>query len=180
MKTEKLSVRALSERDIVPLSAYWLEADAAFMTSMGVDTTKIPEKEEWEKMLREQLGQSLENKKSYCLIWEMDGEAIGHSNINKIIYGEEAYMHLHLWKNEVRKKGIGTELVKLSLPYFFSNMRLKKLYCEPYKLNPAPNRTLEKTGFTFLKTYSCIPGWINFEQEVNLWEMKREKFEKMV
>jgi hypothetical protein len=52
------------------------------------------------------------------------------------------------------------------------------LYCEPYALNPAPNKTLEKLGFKFLKTYTTIPGWINFEQEVNLWELKNNIFKK--
>jgi len=85
-------------------------------------------------------------------------------------------MHLHLWNKDVRKKGYGTRFVKLSLPYFFGNYQLKKLFCEPYALNPAPNKTLEKAGFEFIKEYTTIPGFINFEQPVCLWEMRFEKF----
>ncbi len=88
-------------------------------------------------------------------------------------------MHLHIWNSEVRKMGLGTQLVKMSLPYFFKNMNLKKLYCEPYALNPAPNNTLKKVGFEFVKEYITIPGFLNFEQQVNLWELTYDKFKEV-
>jgi RimJ/RimL family protein N-acetyltransferase len=109
-------------------------------------------------------GQSIEEKKSYCIIWLVDDTPVGHSNINKIVFGEEAFMHLHIWDNTIRKKGFGTEMVKRTLPYFFNNYKLRNLYCEPYALNAAPNKTLEKVGFEFVKQYTTTPGWINFEQ----------------
>jgi RimJ/RimL family protein N-acetyltransferase len=165
----KISVREMQENDIESIIKYWHTSDKEFLTGMGVDLNKIPTREEMEKMLHQQLDQPYEEKGSYCLIWEVDGEAVGHSNVNKIIFGEEAYMHLHLWKNAVRQKGFGTELVKMTVPYFFKNLKLKKLYCEPYALNPAPNKTLEKAGFKFVRTYITTPGWLNFEQQVNLY-----------
>ena len=110
------------------------------------------------------------------MIWQMDNEPIGHCNVNKIKFGEEAYMHLHLWNSDGRKKGMGAELVKMSLPYFFEKLELKKIYSEPYALNPAPNKTLVKAGFTFVKEYITTPGFLNFEQPVNLWELTYEQF----
>jgi RimJ/RimL family protein N-acetyltransferase len=121
----------------------------------------------------------IEEKKSYCIIWQADGKAIRHSNINKTIFGQEAYMHLHLWNTGLRKKGWATKLVELTLPWFFEKYKLKKLYCEPYALNPAPNKVLEKAGFEFLKTFTTTPGWINFEQPVNLWTMSYQQYKKM-
>ena len=67
---------------------------------MGVDLTKMPSKEEWHKMLKEQLHHRPEEKRSYCIIWMMNERPIGHSHFNKIIFGEEAYMHLHIWDAE--------------------------------------------------------------------------------
>jgi [ribosomal protein S5]-alanine N-acetyltransferase len=118
--------------------------------------------------------------KSYCIIWEVDRTAIGHSNINKIKPGIEAYMHLHIWTPEFRKRGFGTEFIRKSLPFFFETFNLKKLYCEPYALNDAPNRTLEKAGFAFIKNYITVPGWLNFEQPVNLWELSVEKYSEKI
>src|SRR5688572_3070504 len=121
-----LSVREMQQKDIDPIIQYWLTPEKEFLTGMGVDLNKIPAAEELRNMLQEQLDQPIEKKQSYCMIWEVDGIAVGHSNINNIIFGEEAFMHLHLWNNDVRQKGLGTELVKMTTPYFFKNLELKK------------------------------------------------------
>lgn len=60
-------------------------------------------------------------------------------------------MHLHLWEANKRRKGIGAQLVKLSLAYFFNDLKLKQLFSESYALNSAPNKVLKKIGFTFIK-----------------------------
>lgn len=176
MNTDRLSVRELQRSDIGVLTGYWMNSSDAFLTSLGVDLSKMPSREQWISMLGEQLQQGYEEKKSYGIIWMYDGKPIGHSNVNKIIFGQEAYMHLHIWDADIRKKGLGNAFIKLTLPYFFTNLQLKTLYCEPYALNTAPNRTLEKAGFNFVKEYITTPGWLNFEQPVNLWEMSVEKF----
>ncbi len=175
----ELSVRELTESDIPLISDYWTFYEAPFMEGMGVDVSKLPTREALGIMLRDQIKQSYKEKKAYSLIWVVDGEAVGHNNVNRIVYGESAYMHLHMWKAGLRKQGIGTELVKLALPFFFKNLELQKIYCEPYALNPAPNKTLEKLGFTFVKKHTYVPGPICFEQEVNLWELSYDQFEKL-
>lgn len=170
-----LSVRELQPQDIEKITNYWLNASPDYLQAMGVDTAKMPTRPQWLSMIAEQLTQDYPDKKSYCLIWEVNGKPIGHSNTNKIIFGHEAYMHLHIWDKENRKKGYGLAFVKMTIPYFFKHLKIKTLYCEPYALNPSPNKTLEKAGFTLLKKVTCIPGWLNFEQEVNVWGMEKDK-----
>lgn len=174
-----LSVREIQSTDIDLLVDYWLNADSAYLQSMGADINKLPTRMQFNKMLAEQIDTPLKDKKSYALIWELDRKPIGHSNVNKIEFGKTATMHLHLWRSVSRKKGIGTALVRKSLPHFFEKLQLKKLVCEPYALNPAPNKTLNKVGFEFVKRYKTIPGTLNFEQEVNRWELTKEKFERI-
>lgn len=180
MTGPSLSVREIQERDIAPLTSYWLDADNDFLESLGVDTSKMLSKQDWELMLKEQIASAPADKKSYCIIWEMDQRPIGHSNINKIIPGQEAYMHLHIWDPEIRKRGFGMRFVRMTLPYFFSMYHLKTLYCEPYALNPAPNRTLEKLGFTLVREHVTVPGAINFEQPVKRWMLNYESFQKLM
>ncbi len=175
-----LSVREIQQSDIDPLSNYWFRSDPQFLINMGVDLSKMPTREQWENMLKEQISQPYLEKQSYCIIWLFNEEPIGHSNINRIIFGEEAYMHLHIWKYDKRAKGLGLQFVKMTLPYFFKNMQLKKICCEPYALNPAPNKTVEKLGFDFIKEYITVPGWINFEQPVKHWELTLEKFNSLM
>ncbi len=173
------SVREIQETDIELLIQYWQNADDDFLIAMGVDLAKLPSKTEWESMLNHVVNAPIEQKKSYCIIWLEDGEPIGHSNVNKILFADEAYMHLHLWNSNSRQKGIGVELVKKSIPLFFENLKLEKLFCEPFALNPAPNNALKKIGFEFQKSYTTIPGSINFEQPVNLWMMSKERKDEL-
>lgn len=166
-----LTVREIEAADIKPLSDYWFQATPEFLHKMGADINKLPTRPEWEAMLTRQLSQTYPEKQAYCIILEADEKPVGHCNVNKITFGQEAYMHLHIWREEKRQKGFGTKLVKMALPYFFQNLQLKNLYCEPYALNPAPNKTLQKLGFELVKEYVTTPGFINFEQPVKLWQL---------
>ena len=168
---QQLSVREIRESDIDLIIHYWLTAGDDYLTAMGVDLHKMPSKEEWQAMLTAQIQLPYSEKKSYCTIWELNGKPIGHSNVNNISFGEQAYMHIHIWYAEERKMGFGVAFIKMSLVLFFENLQLKKVCCEPYALNAAPNKTLAKAGFQFVKEYTTIPGSINFEQPVKLWEI---------
>jgi len=174
-----IKVREVQLKDVDLIVDYWLNSDPDFLVSMGVDLTKLPTRNGLSKMLTEQINTPLKSKKSYALIWELNGKQIGHSNVNGIEFGKQATMHLHLWKNDLRKKGFGTELVKKSLPFYFKELELNNLFCEPYTLNPAPNKTLEKVGFEFEKKYMTIPGSLNFKQEVNRWRLTKGKYNKI-
>ncbi len=171
-----LTVREIKEEDIPYICEYWMGATSEHLLGMGADPAKIPSREVFQNMLENQLKTPYPKKQGYCIIWELDGQAVGHCNTNKIIFGQEAYMHLHLWNSPHRRKGMGEQLVRKSLFYFFKNLEIKVLYCEPYALNPAPNKTLKKVGFKFVKEYLTIPGSLNFEQIVSRWEMPLEKF----
>lgn len=175
-----ITVREIQLKDVDSITDYWLNSDADHLIGMGVDLNKLPTRDQLKNMLAEQVYCDLLNKKSYALIWELDGHPVGHSNVNNIDYGNQATMHLHLWKSINRKKGIGTELVKKSLPFYFEKLKIKKLICEPYALNPAPNKTLQKVGFEFIKKHIIVPGTLNFEQEVNRWELTKENYSKLV
>ena len=174
-----LSVREIKESDIDLIADYWLNADPSFLVSMGVDMDKIPTREQLTQMLLTQLNTPIEEKRAYCIIWELDGKQVGHSNTNPTEFGEEAFMHLHLWNGVGRKKGLGATFVKMTVPYFFNNLKLKRLFSEPYALNPAPNKTLPKAGFEFVKEYITTPGSLNFEQPVKRWELSYEKFKTL-
>ncbi|GAA4467222.1 hypothetical protein GCM10023093_22710 [Nemorincola caseinilytica] len=176
MNTLHLSVREIQASDIPLITHYWLTAEPDFLLGMGVDLDKMPQEHEWHTMLTEQLATPHPHKMSWCIVWLINGVPAGHSNINKIIPGEEAYMHLHLWHTTTRQQGTGVGLVRLTLPYFFDTYGLQRLYCQPYVHNAAPNSTLRKVGFEFVRQEITTPGWLNFEQPVNLWVMTRERF----
>jgi RimJ/RimL family protein N-acetyltransferase len=172
----KLSVKVAEENDYKYIVDYFTSADHHFLNGMGVDPLKLPKRQDWLKLLSDNHTKPIEEKNIFYLIWYYNDEPIGHTNINKIVFGEEAYMHLHMWKREIRHKGIGLELMKLSIPHYFNTFKLKTLFCEPYALNQAPNKTLKKLGFTFVKEYETTPGLISFHQSVNRWSLSYEDF----
>ena len=146
---------------------YFLGADHVFLRGMGVDPNKLPQRETWLESLMRDHGRSVADRQRFYLAWIHDGEPVGHSSVNKIKIGEEAFIHLHLWVGGLRMHGLGTKFFEASAREFMGALRLKRIYCEPYAENPAPNRVLPKSGFRFVKRYRTIPGDINFEQDVN-------------
>ena len=174
-----ISIRAIEKEDIPSIVDYFLNADVSFLDSMGVNPDKLPERENWIRKLNHELSLPLQSKNFYYVIWMVNGQAIGHSSLTHIVYGKEAYMHLHIWDSSTRNAGIGTELVRITMQHYFETLGIKQLHCEPYALNMAPNKVLEKAGFDFIKEYVTTPGWICFEQPVKRWLMTAEKFQML-
>ena len=166
-------IRELELQDIPFICDYWLNASPEFLTGMGVDLDKLPTREGLTTVLTSQIAKPNREKQSYALIGVLDGTAIGHCNVNPFEFGKTATMHLHIWNDNNRGRGIGEQLVRQSVQRFFEVLKVDEIYSEPYALNLAPNKTLKKCGFNLIKTYTTIPGSLNFEQKVNRWRIKK-------
>ena len=173
----KAETREFVKSDIEKIIDYFIDAESDFLKGMGADKSKLPKREKWIQKLHSELVKSYREKDYYYIIWLLDGKPIGHSNVNHIKFGESATMHLHLWKNGMRKSGLGLEFLRMTIPLYFEKLELKKLICEPYSENIAPNRTLKKIGFDLIRTYETIPGPINFKQKVNRYELTKEQMQ---
>lgn len=175
----KIGVREFIESDLEKIVDYFVQADSNFLTEMGAEKSKLPNKETWIQNLQTELAKPYREKSYYYIIWLLDDEPIGHSNVSHIEFGKSATMHLHLWENEKRKSGLGLEFLRMTIPHYFEKFELKTLICEPYSENVAPNRTLKKIGFDLTRTYETIPGVINFKQIVNRYELTREQVDTL-
>jgi len=169
----RIQIRPFTERvDYERMVDYFLGADEAFLKGMGVDPKKLPSRDKWiESAMLDHTRPDAE-KDRYYLAWELDETLVGHSSINQITIGEEAFIHLHLWVRGLRRSGLGSRFFLASAAEFIRRFRLKRLYCEPYADNPAPNRVVMKSGFRFVKRYRTVPGHINFEQDVNQYVLE--------
>jgi RimJ/RimL family protein N-acetyltransferase len=58
---------------------------------------------------------------------------------------------------------------------YFDTLKLERLFCEPNAFNVAPNRTLQRVGFRYVKTYNTVPGPLNFHQAVTRWVLERQQ-----
>ena len=175
----EIDVRPLTEHDIPSIVEYWKTRTDENLLQMGADKEKL-QQVDFQKLISDQLALPINEKKFFYVIWVLNGNPIGHSNVNNIQFGNHAYMHLHIWQADNRTRGIGTQLVKKSLAIYFKELQLQRVYCWPNAFNPAPNKTLRRVGFDLLEEHHiCIPGFVNFEQPVNCYEMTAEKFSSL-
>ncbi len=121
----------------------------------------------------EDVARPIEDREGYALLWELDGRVIGFSSADRIVFGEEAFMHLHIVSPELRHRGFGSEFVKESARHYFRVLQLERLYCEPNAFNTVPNRALQRAGFHYLFTHETKPTPINFHQAITRWMLER-------
>lgn len=152
---------------------YFLGGGEEFLRGMGVDPAKLPTRAEWcEAALADHALRDDEKERLY-VSWLHDGEQVGHSSISHIEPGVEAHIHLHLWRPELRRTGLGTIFFTRSMDLHFERFGLGGILCEPFAGNPAPNRVLTRLGFRFIERYRTVPTAIAMEQDVNRYEMTR-------
>ena len=176
---ELLNVRLLTKDDIPFIVEYWNTRTDENLLLMGVQP-EIARSIDFGKLISEQFELPNHEKKVFFVIWEVNGKPIGHSNASHIEFGSNCHMHLHIWQPDTRQRGMGTELVKRSLPIYFKELQLERIFCTPHAINPAPNKTLRRVGFDLIQeNHVCVPGFLNFEQPVNRYEMTLEKFAQL-
>jgi RimJ/RimL family protein N-acetyltransferase len=162
----------LGETDIVV--DYFHGASHEFLKSLGVSPENLPDSGDWRAFYRAEYERPIERRRAILVLWELDGKPIGFSTADKIMFGEQAYMHLHILRPDQRRSGYGTVFVKETAKIYFRVLNLQRLYCEPYARNEAPNKTLRKAGFRYIKTYETTPGPLNFRQPVNRWLLEAD------
>jgi RimJ/RimL family protein N-acetyltransferase len=168
-----LTVREMMASEVDVIIQYFQDSTPEHLETLGVDPTRLPPVQSWRERLQRECTLPIEQRTMMLVIWLSDDEPVGFSTSDKIRYGEQAHMHLHVTEPERRHQGTGVECVRRSADIYFERLKLKRLFCEPNAFNVPPNRTLQKAGFKYLKTHMTVPGPLNFHQAVTRWVMER-------
>jgi RimJ/RimL family protein N-acetyltransferase len=168
-----LTVREVTSSEVDLIIEYFIQSTPEHLEMLGVDSTRLPDPESWRERFRQDFARPIEQRARIAVIWLSGDQPIGFSTSDKIAYGEQANMHLHVIDPERRSQGIGAECVRRSVDIYFERLKLKRLLCEPNAFNVAPNRTLQKAGFKYLKTHMTVPGPLNYHQAVTRWVIER-------
>jgi RimJ/RimL family protein N-acetyltransferase len=168
-----LTVREMMDSEVDLIVEYFHSSTPEHLEILGVDPTRLPNPESLRERLRRECTLPIEQRAMVLVIWLSNDRPIGFSTSDKIAYGEQANMHLHVTDAERRNQGLGVECVRRSADIYFERLKLKRLFCEPNAFNVAPNRTLQKAGFRYLKTHMTVPGPLNYHQAVTRWVMER-------
>ena len=170
-----IEVREMKPSEFNIVTRYFCDASPEHLEVLGVDPTRLPDKNEWCARYEDQHLLPYEQKTNFFTIWCIKGKPIGFSSLDKIMFGERANMHLHIVESNQREMGVGSKCVWHSVRIYFQQFELKKLYCEPNAFNVAPNRALQRAGFRYLKTHHTVPGPLNFHQAVTRWVLERQQ-----
>ena len=168
-----LTVREMTSSEVDLIIEYFLQSTPEHLEMLGVDPTRLLDPESWRERFRQDFVRPIEQRARIAVIWLSGDQPIGFSTSDKIAYGEQANMHLHVIDPERRSQGIGAECVRRSVDIYFERLKLKRLFCEPNAFNVAPNRTLQKAGFKYPKTHMTVPGPLNYHQAVTRWVIER-------
>lgn len=152
---------------------YFHTATPEHLEMLGVDPSRLPQASQWQRLYEQMFDQPIEQRNSILVSWLCDDRLLGFSTADKIRIGQQANMHLHIIDASRRKQGAGAECVRQTVELYFQLLKLKQLFCEPNAFNVAPNRTLQKAGFKYVKTHMTVPGFLNFHQAVNRWVIDR-------
>jgi RimJ/RimL family protein N-acetyltransferase len=175
MVTPRMSVREMRSDEVHIRIDYFHRASDDQLRALGVDRALLPSPREWQETYDKDRSRPLEERASYALVWELDDAVVGFSTADRIVFGQEAYMHLHILDAERRRAGLGTQFVRLSAEEYFGVFELQRLFCEPNALNVAPNRTLQRAGFRYVLSHECTPNPINFPQVTTRWMLERDR-----
>lgn len=115
----------------------------------------------------------LPERASFEIVWLLNDEVVGFSTVDKLVFGEQANMHLHLVEPDRRRSGMGVQFVRMSARLYFDTLELRRIFCQPNALNTAPNRTLQAAGFRYVKTLMTAPSPLNYPQPVTRWVLEQ-------
>jgi RimJ/RimL family protein N-acetyltransferase len=152
---------------------YFHDATDEHLARMGVDRALLPARDAWLRGFADDDRRPLGDRLSYGIVWELDGTVVGFSRTERIVLGQQAFMHLHILRLPDRRQGHGARFVRLSAHHYFDVLGLQRLFCEPNAYNVAPNRTLQRAGFRYEMTHDDAPTPLNPYQPLTRWSLDR-------
>src|SRR5579863_5466696 len=93
--------------DVATRIRYFHESSDEYLLALGVDRALLPDPEAWRSSSERDEARPLGERENYALVWELDGHAVGFSSLDHIIFGHEAFMHLHILDESLRHRGLG-------------------------------------------------------------------------
>jgi RimJ/RimL family protein N-acetyltransferase len=147
-----LTVPEMMDSEVDVIIEYFFKSAPEYLEMLGVDPTHLPTPEIWRECFRQDYAQPIEQRTRIAVIWLSGDQPVGFSTSDKIAYGEQANLHLHVIDPARQHQGVGAEGVRRSVEIYFERLKLKRLFSEPNAFNVAPNRALQKPGFKYLKT----------------------------
>jgi RimJ/RimL family protein N-acetyltransferase len=136
-------LRDLEERDIATLVSYWFDSPSAYLTSIGVDVTKLRSRDEMAARLRASIGAAVPERAYFVVA--ADDRVLAYTNLN-FRTPEVAYAHVHILDDALRGRGFASQLMVRAFQLFFERFPLERVVLETSPENLGVNGLLQKFG----------------------------------
>ncbi len=165
----RLMVREFTQADADMVINFFRSLSPEEAALFGLANTTLAYMEEWYQNLSKTLYLPLHKANYYFLIWEVNDKPFGFSFVDRIVYGEEGYMHCYILDPKQRSAGRGKAMVEHSAKVFFDQFKFDELFAEPYVLNTPANRVLQSNGFKLLHAHNNTSPEMAYNTPVNQW-----------
>ncbi len=91
-----LEIREMAPDEVDVIIDYFHGSTVEHLEMLGVDPTRLPTPQDWRARYVSDYEKPVQDRSVMLVIWKLDGIAFGFSTSDKIIYGEQAHMHLHI------------------------------------------------------------------------------------
>src|ERR1700728_287565 len=103
----QLIVREMQLSEVDIRINYFHDASDEYLRMLGVDRALLPTRHAWRAFYEEDCARPIQHRVNYSLVWECNGVVVGFSSTDRIDFGNEAFMHLHILAARRRSTGLG-------------------------------------------------------------------------
>ena len=100
-----LTVREMTDSEFELVIEYFYKSTPEFLETLGVDPTRFPSPDSWRERFQRERARPIQRRTWLIVTWLADNQPLGFSTSDKIVYGEQANMHLHVVDPEHRNRG---------------------------------------------------------------------------
>lgn len=142
-----IAVREMILDEVELILDYFHGSTPEHLELLGVDPTRLPDRHRWRADFAEDYARGRRERSRLLAVWEVDGVPVGFSTADKIRFGDQAHMHLHVVDPDPRARGIGAACVRQTVDLYLKTLDIERDLCEPNAFKAAPNRTLQAPAF---------------------------------
>lgn len=173
-RNRPVCIRDIEDRDVGALVAYWHQSPHCFLSSLGVDLSKLRTPEETRVRFLASVARGDLPRDRVTFVVESERELIAYTNLN-IRSGDEAYAHFHVLRDSLWTRAASYVLFPSAINVFFEATQLNKILFQTSPENRNINRMLESFGVRCRRMHLEAPDGMARPGEFNVYEIARDE-----
>jgi hypothetical protein len=172
-----ITLSDLTEQHIPFIADYWFNSPPGFIEAMGVDLLKLPEEPAFIKQLQSKCAENrkLPHSKLNALVILYHEEPVGFHTLNPLVESDFAIFHAHVFKSDMRSRGLGCYTYPMASKIFIERFGLKRLLYKTPQQNTSSIRVKDKLGIRFIGEEIVEFGILKAGTRARVYELTRDE-----